>query len=761
MPEEVTAGKTHQARPGNPVKSESESAGLTSKEDDVGNLAHLLRRWALNLDDSDVQDLDYSHFDGIPGAEMDFVIHHTRLCMIISQTIRKGFSPRASMEAQMQAVRAADDSLGEFMLQIPSKMQLNMPNLNTWQSTLHLTYHNFILLIHRPKPNLSIEEHFADDLVLCRESTIAIGSIFEVLLSQKTISTLWLYSSHVLFTAIIYILSQVNSSKPLLAARSQCILDTFMTSLRELAKYWTYAKGLLQVFEQRVYRLKQKDVKSQYLTTLRQSGSHITESSPHSPAETIYQQQSSGQSSDWSHGDSQTMTNSTTVMAQPGSDNYTSPNDFDPSVAVVQKPNYWPVSPNATRIAVGKIGLWREIGCRTRNPGLTAVRAPLSRLSWGHLFTSISSGIMGLAGEVELQCSSGLVTPDPEQNIVQSSTVSYEQLENFSEHAPTEFSFPRADEGKDAWMFLTACFIMEALVWEWFIQRKGLAYGIMWSGSGGGGFAIPLILQRLLSIWGCRTTLRIWAVALFVVMAPAVYFIKPRLPISASSHSKGYTYSLGFVFDRTSVLYASANLVEGIGYFLPPIFLPTYARTFLNTEPFLAALTVILINIASIFGLVVVGFLSDRLHPATCIFISTAGAVAGTLLVWGFAVKLAILYVFCVIYGFFAGSYVSSWPAIMKQVSHDYTTRCGRADSSERGRGGSCDPLMILGFLNAGRGIGNLVSGPLSEALTKGLPWNASAAAGYGSGYGPLIIFTGVTAIIGGATTLWRRLGWL
>lgn len=30
-----------------------------------------------------------------------------------------------------------------------------------------------------------------------------------------------------------------------------------------------------------------------------------------------------------------------------------------------------------------------------------------------------------------------------------------------------EFSLPRADGGKDAWLVLFACFVLEALVWGW------------------------------------------------------------------------------------------------------------------------------------------------------------------------------------------------------------------------------------------------------------------------------------------------------
>lgn len=37
------------------------------------------------------------------------------------------------------------------------------------------------------------------------------------------------------------------------------------------------------------------------------------------------------------------------------------------------------------------------------------------------------------------------------------------QLEQQSDRP--EFSLPRADGGKDAWLFLAACFVVEALVW--------------------------------------------------------------------------------------------------------------------------------------------------------------------------------------------------------------------------------------------------------------------------------------------------------
>jgi MFS family permease len=286
---------------------------------------------------------------------------------------------------------------------------------------------------------------------------------------------------------------------------------------------------------------------------------------------------------------------------------------------------------------------------------------------------------------------------------------------------------------------------------EWFVKKKGLAYGIMWSGTGLAGVVLPLLLQSLLGRYGFETTLRLWAVVVFVLTAPLAYYIKPRLPLSAATHSK--PFDLRFVFTRTFAVYQIANIIEAFGFFLPGIYLPSYARSTLGASGALSALTILLLNVASVFGCVAMGGLIDRFDVTTCILISTLGATVGTFLLWGLASSLPVLYVFCVVYGLFAGSFTSAWPGIMKEVAK-------RGDGDE-GNARSADPSMVFAFLAAGRGVGNVASGPLSEVMVKGLPWQGKAAAGYGSGFGTLIVFTGITALVGGGSFVWKRIGWL
>ncbi|KAL2828958.1 hypothetical protein BDW59DRAFT_159358 [Aspergillus cavernicola] len=133
------------------------------------------------------------------------------------------------------------------------------------------------------------------------------------------------------------------------------------------------------------------------------------------------------------------------------------------------------------------------------------------------------------------------------------------------------------------------------------------------------------------------------------------------------------------------------------------------------------------------------GTIVDKLDVATCILVSTVVSTLGAFLVWGFSMSPGFLFTFSVIHGLFAGSYTSTWPGIIRDVVRKKSS----AESS-----------LVFAWLAAGRGIGDLVSGPLSEVLIKGMPWKGRTGYGYGSGYGTLIIFTGITGVIGEGATL-------
>lgn len=130
---------------------------------------------------------------------------------------------------------------------------------------------------------------------------------------------------------------------------------------------------------------------------------------------------------------------------------------------------------------------------------------------------------------------------------------------------------------------------------EWFIERKGLAFGVFLSGTGLSGSALPLLLEHFLGRHGFRTTLRIWAVSL-VVLRP---------------------FRFEFALDRTFILFQTSNIFQALGYSLPLVYLPTYARA-IGVSHFLSAFTLVLVNFASMIGCAGMGVLTDRYHVTVC-----------------------------------------------------------------------------------------------------------------------------------------------
>ena len=116
---------------------------------------------------------------------------------------------------------------------------------------------------------------------------------------------------------------------------------------------------------------------------------------------------------------------------------------------------------------------------------------------------------------------------------------------------------------------------------ERFVRRKAFAYGIMWAGSGTGGLVSPFIIEWGLTKYGAPAFLRGWAVAMLLVMGPLLLFVRPRLPIARSSNRNlGTTLRMmkaGFGFVKTTEFWTlqTGNTLQGLGFFIPLLYLPS------------------------------------------------------------------------------------------------------------------------------------------------------------------------------------------
>lgn len=276
---------------------------------------------------------------------------------------------------------------------------------------------------------------------------------------------------------------------------------------------------------------------------------------------------------------------------------------------------------------------------------------------------------------------------------------------------------------------------------EWWVRRRGFAYGVTMGGLGLSGAILPLALEWLLHTYGFRTTLRVCALTFVALNLPLVFFFKPRLPLSQTSQSR--SFDMSFWTCSTYLIMQSGNIIQSLGFFLPAIYLPIFARS-IGANTIESTVTIILLNGAAFIGCLCMGAATDKYNVVSCILVSATGSAVGVFLLWGLSTSLAPLYVFCLIYGAFAGCQSSAWSAIVRDTQKKRT---------------GADSGMVWACLSAGKGVGNICSGPLSEALLHAGNWSAGLA--YGSGFGALIVFTGVTALFSGWGYAAKRIGWL
>ncbi len=209
------------------------------------------------------------------------------------------------------------------------------------------------------------------------------------------------------------------------------------------------------------------------------------------------------------------------------------------------------------------------------------------------------------------------------------------------------------------------------------------------------------------------------AAIICVLSMPLMFILKPRLPISATHVAPPVQTS--FLRHRLFWILQFFNGVQALGYFLPMNYLPTIAQEF-GIGPTLASLTLVLINLGSIFGCIAVGALVDRFDTMAIMLGVSMLAGTSVLIILGFTVAVPPLFIFSIAYGVTASAYSSHWGGLIREVqkAHEGT-----------------DANLIFGLLAAGRGVGSIISGPLSESLLmRSREWHDSASSAYSSEYG-------------------------
>ncbi|KAF5381411.1 hypothetical protein D9757_009076 [Collybiopsis confluens] len=286
---------------------------------------------------------------------------------------------------------------------------------------------------------------------------------------------------------------------------------------------------------------------------------------------------------------------------------------------------------------------------------------------------------------------------------------------------------------------------MSTYLFEWFWAKKGIANGVVFSGTGVGGIVIPFVVENLLEKYGRRVALLSLAVAFLVLTIPCLPFVKPRVPVaqvvdvrSINTRFLTYTFYLRYIFP-VFLVFSLLRITD------PDLPFLAFASD-LNLTTTSGTLAISLFNGSTAIGLIFLGWLSDYLDVRWAILISSLGSAISVFFIWGFAKSLTPLLAFACVYGFLGPAWSALWPRFVVMSDKD-----------------DLDPRQastLMGIFIAGRGIGSVLSAPIASGLLShswSLKGNSPSIYGF-QGYGPLIAFTGVTLLSSSLGTGYRLL---
>lgn len=165
--------------------------------------------------------------------------------------MRERFGLRVTPERRKAALLEADKALANWSLKLPENVRMSTNDVDSWPALLHLTYNNFLILLHRPHPRASAysDDYGPNDAEICSAAASVIVSIFEELREKDRIKYLWVSAVNSLFTAMVQIRVELRFSNPVLAINALRRFDSTLISLRTLSDYWLGAESILQLFE--------------------------------------------------------------------------------------------------------------------------------------------------------------------------------------------------------------------------------------------------------------------------------------------------------------------------------------------------------------------------------------------------------------------------------------------------------------------------------------------------------------------------------
>ncbi|CAO3694588.1 unnamed protein product [Rhizopus stolonifer] len=261
---------------------------------------------------------------------------------------------------------------------------------------------------------------------------------------------------------------------------------------------------------------------------------------------------------------------------------------------------------------------------------------------------------------------------------------------------------------------------------QWFVKRRGLAMGVMVSGSGLGGLIMPFVMTHLNESLGGAWCYRVLGIINFVVSLISTLLLKesPNMPKKEKRRLKNMI-DTSVCKDMSFIIWCISGNLSMIGYFIPSFYLPSHA-TKLGLSPSQGSVLVAAFSAVNVVGRIISGYLGDYLGVVNvnAVFLLICGM--SSLFIWTIANSFITLLIFILVYGFMSGSVFSLMAPITAAIT-----------GMEKYPSGVC---LYLFFMTASR-FGPSLAGAVQNATDK-------------NSFFPQELFTGISFALSALITL-------
>lgn len=254
---------------------------------------------------------------------------------------------------------------------------------------------------------------------------------------------------------------------------------------------------------------------------------------------------------------------------------------------------------------------------------------------------------------------------------------------------------------------------------EWWIERRGFAGGVMFTGASVFGLIYPPIMDWALGRYGMPVTFRGMSLAWLICVVPILPFYHGRLNQSTPAKKKKMRMMTYLSRPITWILLLS-NFLQSLAYFVPIVYIPSFAKSIGHS----GGIYLGIFSGTSIFGQMVIGTLSDYWDVSWLIGITSVASAASILGLWRFCNGILMLASFTTVYGITAGGYSCLWQRFGNLIDPE--------DSS---------PANLMVIFVTCRGIANIATGPIAGTLL-------SSASSETDGYHILMYYSGVLMLL-------------